>query len=105
MCGIAGLIHRKGSGEVGREMLSMLQALKHRGPDSTGLALYGNRNGNGEDARMIMRLKLAEQDDLRRGFAIHRAIAERRQTVEARMAERGARIEHAEGATEYAMRY
>jgi glutamate synthase domain-containing protein 1 len=102
MCGIAGLIHRRGDGEVGREMLSMLQALKHRGPDSTGLALYGNGKGGG---RMIMRLKLAEQDDVRRGFAIHRRIDERRQTVEARMAERGATIEHADSPTEYAMRY
>jgi glutamate synthase domain-containing protein 1 len=101
MCGIAGLIHRQSAGEVGREMLSMLQALKHRGPDSTGLALYGQ----GEDARMIMRLKLAEQEDLRRGFSIHQAIADRRQTVEARMAELGAKIEHADSATQYAMRY
>ena len=41
MCGIAGLIHRKGSSNMGREMTSMLQALKHRGPDSTGFAIYG----------------------------------------------------------------
>jgi glutamate synthase domain-containing protein 1 len=101
MCGIAGLIHRQRAGEVGREMLSMLQALKHRGPDSTGLALYSQ----GEDARMIMRLKLAEQEDLRRGFSMHQALAERRQTVEARMAELGAKIEQADSATQYAMRY
>jgi glutamate synthase domain-containing protein 1 len=101
MCGIAGLIHRNGSAEVGRAMLSMLQALKHRGPDSTGLALYGN----GGNARMIMRLKLAEQEDLRRGFSIRQAIAERRENVEARMAELGAKIERADAATEYAMRY
>jgi methylamine---glutamate N-methyltransferase subunit A len=101
MCGIAGLIHRNGVGEVGREMLAMLQALKHRGPDSTGLALYSQ----GDGARMIMRLKLAEQDDLRRGFSIHQTIDDRRQTVEARMAELGASIEHADNATEYAMRY
>jgi methylamine---glutamate N-methyltransferase subunit A len=101
MCGIAGLIHRNGGGDVGREMLAMLQALKHRGPDSTGLALYSH----GDGARTIMRLKLAEQDDLRRGFAIRQAIAERRQTVEGRMAELGAKIEHVDTATEYAMRY
>ena len=41
MCGIAGLIHRKGTSNVGQEMTSMLQALKHRGPDSTGFAMYG----------------------------------------------------------------
>ena len=42
MCGIAGLIHRKGTSNVGQEMTSMLQALKHRGPDSTGFAMYGD---------------------------------------------------------------
>ena len=40
MCGIAGLIHRGKSADVGSELTSMLQALKHRGPDSTGFALY-----------------------------------------------------------------
>ena len=44
MCGIAGLIHRGKSGNVGGEMTSMLQALKHRGPDSTGYALYGSKD-------------------------------------------------------------
>ena len=47
MCGIAGLIHRGKSSDVGQELQSMLQALKHRGPDSTGYALYAeNANIN-----------------------------------------------------------
>ena len=37
MCGIAGLIHRDGATGVGKEMTAMLQSLRHRGPDSTGL--------------------------------------------------------------------
>ena len=41
MCGIAGLIHRDGVTNVGREMTAMLRSLKHRGPDSTGFAIYG----------------------------------------------------------------
>ena len=41
MCGIAGLIHRGKTVDIGSEMQGMLQALKHRGPDSTGYALYG----------------------------------------------------------------
>ena len=39
MCGIAGLIHRGKSSNIGHEMTQMLQSLKHRGPDSTGVAL------------------------------------------------------------------
>ena len=46
MCGIAGLIHRKGTSNVGQEMTNMLQALKHRGPDSTGFAIYGEPEPN-----------------------------------------------------------
>jgi glutamate synthase domain-containing protein 1 len=42
VCGIAGIIYRNGDGQhrVGRDMTAMLQAMKHRGPDSTGYALY-----------------------------------------------------------------
>ena len=48
MCGIAGIIYRDGSEHaIGDEMTRMLQSMKHRGPDSTGYALYGNaENGN-----------------------------------------------------------
>ena len=60
MCGIAGLIHRGKSSDVGAELTSMLQALKHRGPDSTGFALYGNPTEN----EHVIRLKVAEQEDL-----------------------------------------
>jgi glutamate synthase domain-containing protein 1 len=30
MCGIAGLIHRGTTGDIGKEMTAMLQSLKHR---------------------------------------------------------------------------
>jgi methylamine---glutamate N-methyltransferase subunit A len=101
MCGIAGLIHRDGRGEIGREMLSMLQSLKHRGPDSTGLAFYGVPEGN----RLIMRFKLAEQEEIGRGFSIHQEIERRRATVDARLNELGAKMHSAEVVTEYAFRY
>ena len=41
MCGIAGIISRNGEREIGSEMTRMLQSMKHRGPDSTGYALFG----------------------------------------------------------------
>jgi glutamate synthase domain-containing protein 1 len=101
MCGIAGVIHRGGRGEVGSEMLSMLQSMKHRGPDSTGLALYGAPEGD----RLIMRFKVAEQEEIRRGFSIHDEIARRRASIDERLAELGATVEDAESITEYAFRY
>ena len=56
MCGIAGLIHKGKTVNIGKELQDMLQALKHRGPDSTGYALYGEGN-NGD---YIMRFKVGE---------------------------------------------
>ena len=41
MCGIAGIIYRNNPGQLGQDMTRMLQSMKHRGPDSTGYALYG----------------------------------------------------------------
>ncbi len=101
MCGIAGLIHRGRSGDIGQEMTSMLQALKHRGPDSTGFALYGNPDPD----HQVMRFKVAEQEELAKGFRIHDQIRERKSMVDARLAELGATLEHEDQATEYAYRY
>ena len=56
MCGIAGLIHKGKSTNVGKEMRNMLQSLKHRGPDSTGYALYGDN----ESKNYILRFKVGE---------------------------------------------
>ena len=102
MCGIAGLIWKGGTtSDIGSEMTQMLQALKHRGPDSTGFALYGK----GDEGVHILRFKVAEQEETRKGFNIHRLIKERKQTVDERMQELGAEIIDKEDATEYALRY
>jgi methylamine---glutamate N-methyltransferase subunit A len=101
MCGIAGLIHRDGAGNVGQEMTVMLQALKHRGPDSTGFALYGAPGRN----EYIMRFKVAEQDDLKTGFKIHEQIKDRRKQVDQRLRELGVIVLASDPATEYAFRY
>ena len=101
MCGIAGLIHRGKNSDVGSELTSMLQALRHRGPDSTGFALYGNPT----ESEHIIRFKLAEQADLKTGFQIHDEIKERQAEVDRRMEEMGARVTDKDIATEYARRY
>ena len=70
MCGIAGLIHRGKTGDIGQEMTAMLQSLKHRGPDSTGYALYGKPHGK----ELVLRFKVAEQDEMAKGFDIHHQV-------------------------------
>ena len=101
MCGIAGVIHRDGASGIGAEMTSMLQALRHRGPDSTGFALYGTP----AQGVYVMRFKVAEQEDMGAGFGIHARIRERLEEVDRRLAELGAAVEDRTAATEYAMRY
>jgi glutamate synthase domain-containing protein 1 len=101
MCGIAGLIHKGSSGDIGHEMIAMLQSLKHRGPDSTGYALYGKAEPN----RIVMRFKLAEQDDMKKAFRIHQDIKDRKSAVDIRLNELGVSDLREEDATEYAFRY
>ena len=101
MCGIAGLIHRGKSSNIGGELTAMLQSLKHRGPDSTGFALYGNPMSD----RFVMRFKVAEQEDVNKGFDIIHQMKERKSVVDDRMVEMGAKIESEEQVTEYAHRY
>ncbi|MEM9059741.1 MAG: glutamine amidotransferase [Pseudomonadota bacterium] len=101
MCGIAGLIHRGKSSGVGAEMTSMLQALKHRGPDSTGFAIYGNANAG----EYVMRFKVAEAEDMGQGFDMPEKIAARIAEVEKRLGEHGAIIRDREESTEYAQRW
>ena len=53
MCGIGGLILPQ-PGNVGELLVQMLGGCQHRGPDSTGFALYHQRNG----AEIICRIYL-----------------------------------------------
>jgi glutamate synthase domain-containing protein 1 len=101
MCGIAGLIHRGASGDIGREMTRMLQSLRHRGPDSTGYALYGLPSKND----LVLRFKVAEQEDMAKGFDIHHKVKERKAEIDRRIQELGGTILQEEQATEYAYRY
>ncbi|MGI9499599.1 MAG: amidophosphoribosyltransferase [Geminicoccaceae bacterium] len=42
MCGIAGVLFKhQGTHEIGKTLIDMLDGCQHRGPDSTGFAMYG----------------------------------------------------------------
>jgi glutamate synthase domain-containing protein 1 len=44
MCGIAGVLYKQqGSHHIGKTLIDMLDGCQHRGPDSTGFALYGDK--------------------------------------------------------------
>lgn len=100
MCGIAGIIHKNGTSDIGQEMTKMLQSMKHRGPDSTGFALYGVASDRPE--QVVIRVKLG---DPREGSVESAEQLERnRMELEARLGKVGARIDRFEGITDYACR-
>jgi methylamine---glutamate N-methyltransferase subunit A len=97
MCGIAGIIYRNGNGaqRIGRDITRMLQSMKHRGPDSTGVALYRTPTND-----LILRVKLADASDLDdiTGAA---DVRRRRRETEARIKAAGAQILSTEDANAY----
>ncbi|MEM9811635.1 MAG: glutamine amidotransferase [Pseudomonadota bacterium] len=101
MCGIAGIIHKGRRSDVGGEMTAMLQALKHRGPDSTGYAVYAD----GDPQAYIMRVKIAEAEDMERGRGIHAVLDDRLEKLDAILAEHGATVVEKDRVRPYALRY
>ena len=103
MCGIAGLIHRGNSTNVGREMQNMLQSLKHRGPDSTGYALYGDQNSND----YILRFKVGE--NVKEGSSAQKEDSsvydKRRDKVNSEIKKLGVTIVKEKKVTPYSFRY
>jgi hypothetical protein len=99
MCGIAGIIYRDGGGQrhVGRDMTAMLQAMKHRGPDSTGFALYRPAAES-----YVMHVKLAELNG-HRDFEFEERLRRQRHDVEARMKALGAHIERVDSSIGHAL--
>ena len=103
MCGIAGLIHRNKSSNVGFELQGMLQALKHRGEDSTGYALYGDTDGK----NFIARIKIGENvgegsSSVAEDVSVY---DQRKKEVDACINELGAKIVKEERILPYSLRY
>ena len=98
MCGIAGIIYKNGAHPIGTEMTRMLQSMKHRGPDSTGYALYGQPSN-----LVVMRYKLADANTPR-DFEYEDRLRRHRSEVERRLHTLRAKIREIDEETEYAFR-
>jgi methylamine---glutamate N-methyltransferase subunit A len=98
VCGIAGIIHRNGAGAIGVEVTQMLQSMKHRGPDSTGVALFGPPS-----EQIVIRFKLADAND-ERDLEFRERLHSHALEVESRLAKVGATVDRVEGETAYAYR-
>jgi glutamate synthase domain-containing protein 1 len=97
MCGIAGIIYKNGNGahRIGRDITSMLQSMKHRGPDSTGYALY-----HAPTLELTVRINLAESTAAR-DLDFANDVRRRRHEVEARLRAAGASIKSTDDINEY----
>jgi glutamate synthase domain-containing protein 1 len=98
MCGIAGIIHLDGPGDVGHEMTRMLQSMKHRGPDSSGYALYGEPQDS-----LVMRFKLADPNETG-DFDFSERLERSRREVESRLSKIGATVDRVQSESAYAYR-
>src|SRR5260370_40595042 len=96
MCGIAGIIHRDGPSDIGTEMTQMLGSMKHRGPDSTGFALFGKPSD-----LVVIRFKLADAND-KRDMELKERLEHRREEGGRRLKKISAPVESAESDTAYA---
>jgi hypothetical protein len=76
----------------------MLQSMKHRGPDSTGYALFGPPSKT-----VVMRYKLADANDAR-DYEFAERLERNRAEVESRLGQLGARVIEVEEETDYALR-
>ena len=56
MCGIAGIMYKNGRAdhETGVALIDMLDGCQHRGPDSTGFALYGEEHASELKLRFLV---------------------------------------------------
>jgi hypothetical protein len=97
MCGIAGIIYKNGDGahRIGRDMTSMLQSMKHRGPDSTGYALYHTPSHE-----LTVRVKLADSTTPR-DLEFAGDVTRRRREVQTRLAAAGGQIKATEDVNDY----
>ncbi len=99
MCGIAGIIYKNGNGahRIGRDITAMLQAMKHRGPDSTGVALYHT-----PAHELTLRIKLADANTPR-DLEFDDMLRRHRAEVQQRIRASGAQIKSVEDINEYTL--
>ena len=97
MCGIAGIIYKNGNGahRIGRDLTSMLQSMKHRGPDSTGYALY-----HAPSHELTVRINLADST-APRDLEFADDVGRRRRETEALLRAAGATVKSTEEVNEY----
>jgi glutamate synthase domain-containing protein 1 len=97
MCGIAGIIYRDHDNghRVGRDLTRMLQSMKHRGPDSTGFALY-----RAPTAELLLRVKLAD-GPVDGDIDLAQNVRRRREEVHGRLRAVGAHVHGSEDINDY----
>ena len=104
MCGIAGIMYKNSSADIGTTMTAMLDSLKHRGPDSTGYALYKPpaAAGNGSDDHFTLWVKWDEPAEDRFGRRAYAAA--QRERIYEQITAAGGRVTGSDQPLDYILR-
>ena len=102
MCGIAGVINKKTVTSVNKWALCY-KVLKHRGPDSTGYAMYGTPLKKG----FVMRFKISENEAEKVNANVDSPadLKNRKNAVDSILKKHGAKVTKESSSTPYAFRY
>ena len=78
MCGIAGVLFKQEPADLGEVLLKMLRGCQHRGPDSTGLAMYRPQAGEELILRLFLNADLCGDPKAwaQRSAGVNRVLAE-----------------------------
>ena len=89
MCGIAGVMFKHGSTGLGtgQALIDMLDGCQHRGPDSTGFALYEDAKPGELRLRFLVEEENGASDGVGHNSGVEGAIADIRRTLEEHGAE------------------
>ncbi len=57
MCGIGGVLYKNSTGKVGADLERLIYGIRHRGEDSSGVAIFSAREKSGEQDILLMNVR------------------------------------------------
>ncbi len=86
MCGIAGIISKKGL-DISGKLIDMLELIQHRGPDASGIAVYG------QDQAVYLRVAISKKEAF---LTLSEVVAEYATIVSEQTTDRGRKVAFSE---------
>lgn len=58
MCGIGGVLYKNASGKVGADLERLIYGIRHRGEDSSGVAIFSAKEKSGQQDMLLMNVRV-----------------------------------------------